>query len=144
MSRSLVGALRKFNLMIPRTDLAGDGFFFTGKYNSHLSRHQVYHWFRDSLKKAGIVHRGVGFGPREHDLRHSFCVHSLQLFCRQGLDVYCFLPWLSAYVGHKSIQATQGYLRLTAEAYPELIEVITKYCGYIIPGQKEAINYETD
>jgi integrase len=144
MSHSLADVLRKFSLMIPRTDLTGDDFFFTSKYNNHLSRHQVYHWFRDGLKKAGIAHRGRGFGPREHDLRHSFCVHSLNSLCLQGLDIYCFLPWLSTYVGHKSIQATQDYLRLTAETYPELIELITKYCGYVIPGQKEAVNYETD
>jgi integrase len=144
MSRSLVDVLRKFNLVIPRAGPTGDDLFFMGKYGNYLSRRQVYQWFRDSLKKGGIVHRGRGFGPRAHDLRHSFCVHSLQSLCLQGFDVYCFLPWLSTYVGHRSIQATQGYLRLTAEAYPELIELITKHCGYVIPGQKEAINHETD
>jgi site-specific recombinase XerD len=144
MSMSLAGIMQKFSILTCRAFPTGEEFFFSGKYNNHLSRHQVYHWFRRCLEKAAIPHRGKGIGPREHDLRHSFCVHSLKLLCLQGLDVYCFLPWLSAYVGHKSIRATQYYLRLTADIFPELIEQITKNCMYVIPELTKEQAHETN
>jgi len=51
----------------------------------------------------------------------------------QGIDLYAFLPVLSAYLGHSSIHATQRYLRLTAELYPDLLKQIEKTCSNIIP-----------
>jgi site-specific recombinase XerD len=144
MSPSMTAIMRAFSLTEQSSATENARRFFTSKYNDHLSRYQVYHWFRLCLANAGIVHRGKGFGPREHDLRHTFCVHSLQSFCSRGFDPYCFLPWLSAYVGHKSIQATQQYLRLTAEAYPELTKTFAAYCGHIIPALIGEARYEAN
>ena len=93
----------------------------------------IYYWFRYCLEKAGIHHYGKGKGPREHDLRHSFCIHSLQKMQAQGIDLYAFLPVLSTYLGHVSIYATQRYLRLTAEFYPDLLKQVNETCSGIIP-----------
>jgi integrase len=119
-----------------------DAYFFPAKYSECLGRRIVYHWFRYILEKAGISHYGKGRGPREHDLRHSFCVHALKSMNDSGMDLYVSLPILSTYVGHASITATQYYLRLTAELYPEIINQITGYCGRIIP-ELEGV-YEDD
>lgn len=73
--------------------------------------------------------------------RHSFCVHSLSRQVQDGVDLYIVLPILSTYVGHNSVSATQRYVRLTAEAYPDLIEKVSQTCSYIIP---EVAEYETD
>ena len=44
------------------------------------------------------------------------------------MDLYCSLPILSAFLGHQSLKATDVYVRLTAEMYPELIhKVNTEY-----------------
>ncbi len=51
----------------------------------------------------------------------------------QGMDIYVSLPYLSVYLGHKSIVATENYIRLTAEAYPELAALVNKYTGHVIP-----------
>jgi len=64
--------------------------------------------------------------------------------CAQGMDMYCCLPLLSTYVGHKSIYATQQYLRLTAEIYPELLKQVVQYTGGIFPDVGEAAFDETD
>jgi hypothetical protein len=58
--------------------------------------------------------------------------------------MYCFLPLLSAYVGPKSIQATQRYLRMTADVFPDLIEKIAACCGHVIPEPKEGMRHETN
>ena len=140
MSKPLADTMRQFHALIHDTNTRGEDFFFQGKYNDHITRHCVYKWFRICLDSAGIVHRGKGLGPREHDLRHSFCVHALKSMCAQGMDIYCALPVLSTYVGHKSISATQQYLRLTAEMYPELLQRITQYAGGAIPEGWEGVD----
>jgi integrase/recombinase XerD len=80
-------------------------------------------------------------GPRLHDLRHTFAVHSLQNWIIQGRDTYILLPILSAYLGHKNIYATEKYLRLTSEMYPNTLKKVKDTCGEIIP---EVINYEAN
>jgi len=51
----------------------------------------------------------------------------------KGIDLYCALPILSTYLGHSSVSATQRYVRLTENFYPELIEKISKNCACIFP-----------
>lgn len=93
----------------------------------------AYDWFRQTLWKVGIPHRGRGKGPRLHDIRHTFAVHSLQAAVETGTDPNVFLPLLCAYLGHRSLSATEQYLRLTAEAYPSVIKTMDGIMGTIIP-----------
>jgi len=37
-----------------------------------------------------------------------------------GMDMYVALPILSTYLGHKTIMATERYLRLTVSMFPYL------------------------
>ena len=37
-----------------------------------------------------------------------------------GMDLYVALPILSTYLGHKSIYATERYVRLTMNLFPEI------------------------
>lgn len=99
----------------------------------------VYNWFRQTLWKAGIPHRGRGKGPRLHDVRHTFAVHSLQAAVETGTDPNAFLPLLCTYLGHRRLSATERYLRLTAEAYPSVITAMDCIMGKIIP---EVESYE--
>ena len=144
MSKALTSAMRRFHVLTCDSETRDEDFFFQGKFKDHITRYRIYKWFRLCLAKSAISHRGRGFGPREHDLRHTFCVHALKSMCTQGMDIYCALPVLSAYVGHKSVYATQQYLRLTAEMYPELSAQITRYAGGVIPDGWEAAHDETD
>jgi integrase len=107
--------------------------FFRNKKGTPLSRDRIYKIFRELLWKTGISHGGRGKGPRLHDLRHGFCVHTIAKQVNDGLDLYCALPVLSAYLGHASVLATQHYVRLTAEAFPELIKKVSNTCAYVFP-----------
>ena len=65
---------------------------------------------------AGVVRGNAArYQPRLHDLRHSFAVHRLTAWHRQGKDAQRLLPLLSTYLGHSSVAATQVYLDLTPE-----------------------------
>ncbi len=59
-------------------------------------------------------------GPRIHDLRHSFAVHRLLAWYRDGADVNARLPWLATYMGHVDIASTHLYLNPTAELLEEV------------------------
>ncbi len=118
-----------------------EDYYFRNKSGTPLTRDRVYKMFRKLLWEAKISHGGKGKGPRLHDFRHTFCVHSLAKQISEGVDLYVSLPILSTYMGHTSIKATQRYVRLTSEAYPELIKKTSQTCGYVIP---EVTENETD
>jgi integrase/recombinase XerD len=84
-----------------------------GKYN----RHVIYKTFKDLLKEASVVRIGYASGPRLHDLRHTFAVHSLEKMVENGIDIYCSLPILCTYLGHRGIESTEKYLRLTKQSF---------------------------
>jgi site-specific recombinase XerD len=70
--------------------------------------------FRNLLRQCGIRHSNHT-GPRIHDLRHTFAVHRLLAWYRDGQDVNARLPWLATYMGHVDVHSTQLYLQPTAE-----------------------------
>lgn len=51
----------------------------------------------------------------------------------QGIDLYCSLPILSTYIGHTSILATERYIRLSKEIYPDIETKISSITGMIYP-----------
>ena len=44
----------------------------------------------------------------------------------KGMDMYVALPILSTYLGHKTIMATERYLRLTVSMYPYIEKKFSK------------------
>jgi len=130
MSDELVCILRKFVKTQPES--GADSHFFTSPDGGPYSHSSVYNAFRRFLRDAGISHGGKGKGPRLHDLRHSFCVHSLQKFISDGKDVTAMLPKLSAYLGHVSFRYTEPYVRLTAEVYPEISALLQEKYGKLV------------
>ena len=77
----------------------------------------VYQTFHILLKNIGIrAYKGPG--PRIHDLRHTFAVHRLLAWYRDGRDINARLPALSTYMGHVGVGSTQVYI----QAIPELFE----------------------
>ena len=114
--------------------LDGADYFFPAPDRTILSPNTVYQRFRKVLWSAGIPYNGKGNGPRLHDMRHTFAVHTLQKWVEGGEDLTSKLPVLSVFMGHKSMQATSRYLRLTAEVYPDVIRQVEDTCAYVIPG----------
>lgn len=107
--------------------------FFRSHDGEACTRRSIYLWFRRILLEAGIPHLGKGKGPRVHDLRHTYSVHALAKMTEDGLDLYYALPLLSACLGHRSLDATEQYVRLTSEMYPGLIRDLNAVCSYVFP-----------
>lgn len=77
-----------------------------------LNEKTIYEKHREFLFQAGIPYLGDGNGPRIHDWRHHMAVYSFKQMTDSGLDMYVALPILSTYLGHKTIFATEKYVRL--------------------------------
>ncbi len=121
---------RQYKKLLPLTKPLSALLFTTLRGESCYRAH-VDKWFKKILWTAGISrHKN---GPRLHDLRHTFSVHSLAMMAEQGIDLYCSLPILSTYLGHQSLEATNTYVRLTTEMYPELLKDVDLICLNVFP-----------
>ena len=143
MDESLTAFCRKYAERIHAV-YTDDDYFFKSPKGGHYAKNTVYYYFRELMWKCGISHGGrKNGGPRLHDVRHTFCVHSLYQFLKNGISHRAALPILSAYMGHSSLDSTGRYLKLTAEAFPDLTAQMEKEFGHIIPDLEVCLN-ETD
>ncbi len=132
MSESMTHICRQYYKVLHKHSCLED-YFYMKSDRKPVTRDNVYRRFREILWESGISHGGKGNGPRVHDLRHTFSVHALKRAVNKGTDVYCALPILSTYLGHASVTATEQYVRLTADAFPDIRATLDQYCGYVIP-----------
>lgn len=112
---------------------APEDYFFPSPYGGYYDQSTVYKAFRQVLAKCGISHGGRRKGPRIHDLRHTFSVHSFRRFMDGGRDPLEILPILATYLGHKTYAGTTHYLHLVSEVFPEITEKVEEIYGNLIP-----------
>lgn len=111
--------------------------FFISLNGSASKPHTFIWYFRIVLNAAGIPYTGNYRGPRIHDIRHTFACHALVKMAESGIDLYTSLPVLSTYLGHQSLSATNGYVRLTTAMYPELLKDVNMICLNVFPNVKK-------
>jgi integrase/recombinase XerD len=112
-----------------------DNVFYSTAPDRPINQATVYTRFRGYLADAGIPH--FTGGPHPHSLRHGFAVANLRRWAATGQDLAVMLPYLACYMGHADLRGTQYYLRLTADAYPDVIEKAQIRFGYVIPAPPE-------
>ncbi len=131
----LVERLRSYDAAVSAVTGArpGDAFFFPSVHGGPYRIGTIYVAFRRLLFGCGIPHGGKGKGPRVHDLRHTFAVHAMLRWYREGADLDAKLPVLATYLGHQSLMGTERYLHLTAELFPEVAVRVNAAFGDVIP-----------
>lgn len=88
--------------------------FFISRNGKPVKQDTIENAFQLIRKKAGIYRiDGASYQPRLHDLRHTFAVHRLTEWYKQGADVQKWLPVLSVYLGHHRLASTSVYLTMT-------------------------------
>ncbi len=98
-----------------------DSPLFLNLRSQRLHHCTINQTFGRLLNQCKISDEGPA-APRIHDLRHTFAVHRLLAWYRDGQDVNARLPWLATYMGHVDIYSTQVYLHAT----PELTELVAR------------------
>ncbi len=112
-----------------------DYVFYTVAADRPINQATVYMRFRGYLVDASIPH--FAGGPHPHSLRHGFAVANLRRWAAHRADLAVMLPYLACYMGHADLRGTQYYLRLTADAYPDVIAKAQIRFGYVIPAPSE-------
>ena len=84
------------------------------------------HLLRRVLRKAGLKPKPGRVGPRVHDTRHTFVVHRMLAWYRQGVNVQAKLPYLWTYLGHRDLHSTLVYLTITQELLQQASERFRK------------------
>lgn len=136
LSQSAISALTKYLKARKQAGVSSDPaaalFWNQRRPYSLITTEQL---LRDVIRRAGL-HTKIGRGgPRVHDLRHTFVVHRMTAWYRQGINPQGRLPYLAAYLGHRDIHSTLVYLTITQEllqhassllrsAEPEVMKII--------------------
>jgi len=87
------------------------------------------------IKEMSITPPAATSAPNLHSFRHSFAVHRLENWMREGADIGVKLPLLSAFLGHVDVVSTQVYLTMTPERLAMLGKRFEKAFG--IPPKTE-------
>ena len=120
LSASTTGALRRY--LDRRKDEGAnvpDAPLLLNQRRRRLCPSLVQNTFNKLLEECKIQWvRGIG--PRVHDIRHTFAVHRLLAWYRDGEDINARLPALATYMGHVKISSTRVYLQPTAELLGEV------------------------
>lgn len=91
--------------------------FFSSRGNE-LSQNTAYKWFKNCLDQGNLVYRKKFLTL--HSLRHTFITKEIE----KNIPI----PYVSLYVGHKSINTTIGkYLHLTSKSLSEIREKYDEY-----------------
>jgi integrase/recombinase XerD len=105
-----------------------EGTFFVGRHGEAIHRCTLDNAFKRLREHAGVRRSDGGrFQPRMHDLRHTFAVHRLTEWYRQGADVQRFVHHLSVYLGHAHLSDTQVYLTMTPEVLHQTGSLFERY-----------------
>lgn len=121
--RALV--IQRFGVVLPQAPL------FPNPRGEHYEISTLSYAFRQTLAIAGIEYTSSN-RIRLHDLRHSFAVLRLLLWCERGADLDAKLPLLATYLGHLNLASSQRYLQLTQDLMGEITRRHQARFGYLI------------
>jgi len=114
LKAELVRYIRDRGSFVGQLAQPGD-MMFVGVNRRKLAHSTVSWTLRKLFRAVGIKPAEGRGGPRTHDIRHTFAVHRLTRWYRQGVELHTRLPWLSAYLGHVDMLGTETYLNATPE-----------------------------
>jgi integrase/recombinase XerD len=102
--------------------------FFLSKQGEAVHHASLASAFKRLRECAGVRRADHSrYQPRLHDLRHTFAVHRLTEWYRQGADVQRLIYHLSVYLGHGSLAHTQVYLTMTSDLLQQAGTLFERY-----------------
>lgn len=131
VASSLAVRLRKHIRRYP--DAPETPFFLSPRHRAPLRHCAVEVLFRELLAAAELPPRAGRVGPRIHDLRHTFAVHRMENWLRDGVTLEAKLPLLATYMGHTHLRDTYYYLRVTVQLFPDIVARFRARLGAIVP-----------
>lgn len=95
--------------------------FLLNDHGRRLQSSAVHQVFYDLSRQIGLRGLTDHTGPRIHDFRHRFAVHTLIQWYQNSEDIERRMPVLSTFLGHAHVADTYWYLSV----HPELMGLAT-------------------
>lgn len=138
-SDDLLEVCREYN-SIMESMFPGRQVFFPNKDGNCFGKSILDCWFHEFWDRLPESRTVTGNPARVHDFRHGYAVHRLNQWVREGRDINALYPYLSEYMGHSSYAATDYYLALVEEFYPEMEQRLSSINDDILP----EVHYEEE
>ena len=124
MSQDLIEVCQKYDPIIDSM-LSERQAFFPNKDGNCFSKSLIDYWFHEFWDKLSESKAVTGNPARVQDFRHGYAVHRLNQWVKEGQDINALCPYLSEYMGHSNYAATDYYLSLVEEFYPEMEQLLS-------------------
>ena len=132
MSDEMLNQCRQYNDAISKISPERTAFFPNkdGKVLSYRTLNKWFHEFWDILPESK---KESASNACPHSFRHTFAVDRLNSWVREGKDINAMYMYLSEYMGHLNYRATDYYLHLVSEFYPDLEDMLSNMNKNILP-----------
>ncbi|WP_205006135.1 tyrosine-type recombinase/integrase [Sporolactobacillus spathodeae] len=132
MSNDVLAVCRKYDSVI-KALLPIREAFFPNKHGKCFNRSIMDYWFHEFWDHLPEANELTGNPARIHAFRHTYAVHKLNQWVRDGCDVNTLYPYLSEYMGHANYADTDYYLSLIDEFYPDMEQMMASLNDDILP-----------
>ena len=106
-------------------------------FHEPLKKWDIEDRFRKVLVKAGIRNnRSTNMFAREaciHCLRHRYTLRVIKQLMAENISLEDMIPYISTYLGHKSITQTEAYMKFFADVFPNELEKFGKEASKLLP-----------
>ena len=138
LSESMAGVLRQYCNAMKLFEGTSAYLFPRHNYFEPLKASDIRNRFKNVLIKAGIREERLDNdrGPCLHCLRHRFVLNAIKLLLTVGIAIEDAIPYLSVYLGHKSIRETEKYIKFAADLFPEEMNMFFKASEELYPDER--------
>jgi len=126
MPEDLLDLARKYDKEIHK-NIPNRYFFFVGDLlGNNLKKTTLCRRFTNIWNMTGFA-KTVDKKPTIHCFRHTMVVRKLEEWYRDKVDYTYWLPYLSAYLGHTSLENTYRYIHLVDSSFPIIRESMNQF-----------------
>jgi site-specific recombinase XerD len=133
LSQSMSAVLQKYLTNRYGSNPDPERYVFEAHDGNNYSRHTVLTVVRNIFKKSDIPIEISRHHPNVHSFRHNYAVTAMEKMHMDGMDLYCMLPLLSSFLGHKGVRETERYLRLPQFRLAEIAKASQHLINHVIP-----------
>lgn len=135
MPEDLLALARKYDQEIQKKIPDRRYFFVSDLLGNNLVDTSLCRYFTNIWNMTGFAET-VDKKPTIHCFRHTLVSRKLEEWYRDKVDYTYWLPYLSAYLGHTSLEDTYHYIALVDSSFPLIRENMRQF-EYLYP--QEAI-----
>lgn len=132
MSADMLEQCRQYDSAVSM-EFPGRSAFFPNKDGNVISYWTLNGWFHEIWDALPESKGENAKNACLHSFRHTFAVDRLNAWVREGKDINAMYVYLSEYMGHMNYRATDYYLHLVSEFYPDMEDMLSSMNRAILP-----------